>query len=344
MPDRIDYLEQLRRRVKGSNPEEPIGQEVEFIETPPMAKYLGYDLRGKKGKIVADLGYGVVRVSVPDIPRTITADIFRDVKRQSNPSVPKTRVSSLGFAELELPVARAVEALVGEGTLSSGFHEKLNQRWTIVFEGIVIPKVAMAAQKAGLEVSYREEPKGTGHYFTDVSLPHVGKEEIGKATTAFNKFAELYEREAGQVRSKNPGMITDVDTCLKDLADWYIRNRRGITEPELESILLKHCGSEAEIVKFTKFLESEPGQMRFKTLLRELRMSALELTAGLTLTQARQMKFLKELAPYVTVEVACQTCHIGPEYRSAAGARAFILEHIGHATWVKYGEKEIGGR
>lgn len=64
-------------------------------------------------------------------------------------------------------------------------------------------------------------------------------------------------------------MITDVDTCLKDIADWYVRNRREITPPELQPILLKHCGSEAEAEKFTEFLETEPGQLRFKTLLRE---------------------------------------------------------------------------
>ena len=64
-------------------------------------------------------------------------------------------------------------------------------------------------------------------------------------------------------------MKTDVDTALKDIADWYIKNRRSITEPELESILLKHCEDEAEIQKFVKFLETEPGQLRFKTLLRE---------------------------------------------------------------------------
>ena len=64
-------------------------------------------------------------------------------------------------------------------------------------------------------------------------------------------------------------MITDVDTCLKDIADWYVRNRREITPPELQPILLKHCESEAEAEKFQKFLETEPGQLRFKALLRE---------------------------------------------------------------------------
>jgi len=63
-------------------------------------------------------------------------------------------------------------------------------------------------------------------------------------------------------------MITDVDTCLGDIAFWYIRNRREITNPELEAILLKHCGTEAEVQKFIKFLETEPAQLRFKALLK----------------------------------------------------------------------------
>jgi len=62
---------------------------------------------------------------------------------------------------------------------------------------------------------------------------------------------------------------TDVDTCLKEIADWYIKNRRWITQANLESILRKHCESETELQKFIKFLETEPGQLRFKTLLRE---------------------------------------------------------------------------
>lgn len=57
-------------------------------------------------------------------------------KRGDAMKIPTTRVSALGFQELELPVARAVEALVGEKPISSGFHEKLNQRWTIVFRDI----------------------------------------------------------------------------------------------------------------------------------------------------------------------------------------------------------------
>jgi len=64
-------------------------------------------------------------------------------------------------------------------------------------------------------------------------------------------------------------MKTDVDTCLKEIADWYIQNRRDITVPELEAILLKHCEDEAEVRKFINFLETEPGQLRFKTHLKE---------------------------------------------------------------------------
>jgi hypothetical protein len=64
-------------------------------------------------------------------------------------------------------------------------------------------------------------------------------------------------------------MITDVDTALKDIADWYVKNRRSMTEADLEPILKKHCESEAEVRKFAAFLGTDPGQLRFKTLLKE---------------------------------------------------------------------------
>lgn len=105
--------------------------------------------------------------------------------------IPKTFVTSLGF-EVELPVAMAVETLVGESPISSGFHGALNQRWTIVFRGKVTPRAIKTAKMAGLEVGYREMVKGTGQYLTDISLPDVGITEIEKATEVFNKFAELY--------------------------------------------------------------------------------------------------------------------------------------------------------
>lgn len=71
-----------------------------------------------------------------------------------------------------------------------------------------------------------------------------------------------------KLSSPNP-MITDVDTALKEIADWYVKNRREMMPDELEPILMKHCGTEAEVEKFIKFLETEPGQLRFKTHLRE---------------------------------------------------------------------------
>ena len=64
-------------------------------------------------------------------------------------------------------------------------------------------------------------------------------------------------------------MKTDVDAALWDIADFYIKNRRPITEPELEAILKRHVENDAELRRFLSFMESEPGQMRFKTLLRE---------------------------------------------------------------------------
>lgn len=66
-------------------------------------------------------------------------------------------------------------------------------------------------------------------------------------------------------------MKTDVDTCLRELADWYIQHRRNITLAEMTPILQKHCGSEAEVQKFIGFMETGPGQARFRTLLRERR-------------------------------------------------------------------------
>lgn len=97
-------------------------------------------------------------------------------------------------------------------------------------------------------------------------------------------------------------MITDVDTCLRDLADWFVRNRRGITEPELEALLMKHCGTEAEVQKFSKFLETEPGQLRLKTLLRERRgpkperkfkMGQIVITRGVNELVATNVEFSK---------------------------------------------------
>lgn len=64
-------------------------------------------------------------------------------------------------------------------------------------------------------------------------------------------------------------MKTDVDSCLKDIADWYVKNRRSMTEADLGPILKKRCENEAEVRKFVAFLGTDPGQTRFKIHLRE---------------------------------------------------------------------------
>ncbi|MFA5186456.1 MAG: ArdC family protein [Patescibacteria group bacterium] len=63
-------------------------------------------------------------------------------------------------------------------------------------------------------------------------------------------------------------MKTNVDACLKELAAWYARNRREMLQPEFDAILAKHCQSEAEMANFAKFLNSQPGEEKFKTLLK----------------------------------------------------------------------------
>jgi len=64
-------------------------------------------------------------------------------------------------------------------------------------------------------------------------------------------------------------MKTDVDACLNEVADWFIKNRRQITPKDIDPILRRHCESEDEVKKFISFLETESGQLRFKILLRE---------------------------------------------------------------------------
>ena len=110
------------------------------------------------------------------------------------PAIPTTRLSAFGGAEVELPVAKAVEATFDEGSASSGFHESLNQKWTIVYKE-PSQKLLNSAKKAGLEISTREAPKGSGQIFTDVSLPNVTVEQIDKATEVFNSFADIYAGE-----------------------------------------------------------------------------------------------------------------------------------------------------
>ncbi len=117
---------------------------------------------------------------------------LRRVAEDIRVEIPETYM--FGFSmKIEMPVAVAVEHLINESPVSSGFHSSLNQRWTMVFAGKVSPKVASAAKEAGLEV--KERIPTAKILFTDISLPNVRKEECNKATKAFDKFAERYSGE-----------------------------------------------------------------------------------------------------------------------------------------------------
>lgn len=237
------------------------------------------------------------------------------IYESSNPEIPKTRVTSLGFAELELPVARAVEVLVEERPVSSGFHEKLNQRWTVVFWDIVKPKVAMAAQKAGLEVSFREAPIGTGHYFTDISLPNVGKEEIKKATAVFNRFAELYEA--------NPGGGSMDEIRAKQIAE-----EAGVTAASLVgSQIAKEVAKQQE-----ESLHGSPITERGKVILGEPPLCYdFRGTRSWVLTRAWQI-MEKEKRPSLPVGEAWsdvrRVCAMSPERVEAKKAELCELPHM----------------
>ena len=110
----------------------------------------------------------------------------------------------------------------------------------------------------------RNRPPGIGPGYFTLIEGGFREFEAGDRAWLYGVTWGIYEKTEGG----NP-LITDVDTCLREIADWYVKNRREITETELKAILWKHCESEAEVKKFIKFLETESGQMRFKTLLRE---------------------------------------------------------------------------
>ena len=66
-------------------------------------------------------------------------------------------------------------------------------------------------------------------------------------------------------------MRTDVDTCLKEIAQWYINHKNEISPQELESIVRKHCVSKTETSDFIMFLGTDRAIITFKTLLREMK-------------------------------------------------------------------------
>jgi len=116
----------------------------------------------------------------------------------SMPEIPTTVMTMFEpAARIELPVVNAVSALRDENIISSGFHEKLNQRWTIIFKGDISQKAKDAAKKAFLDVSVRTTRGGS--IWTDVSLPEVGVTELGRAEEAFDDFAEFYSGKKPEV-------------------------------------------------------------------------------------------------------------------------------------------------
>ena len=62
--------------------EQLLGRQVTFKDTPSMLKYYGQDIRGATGYIIIDCGYGIVRVKLNSLDRTVTADLFRDIERK----------------------------------------------------------------------------------------------------------------------------------------------------------------------------------------------------------------------------------------------------------------------
>ena len=69
-----------------------------------------------------------------------------DIKPKEEPiTTPTTKITSLGMTEIEVPVAKAVEATATkEGAVSSGFHSDLNNQWTIVYKGEVSESLKVA--------------------------------------------------------------------------------------------------------------------------------------------------------------------------------------------------------
>jgi len=131
---------------------------------------------------------------------------------EEDASIPRAKIEELPMFHVEKPVAKAVKALIHEGTVSSGFHFNFSKEftgidpcWAIVFKGRTSRKIERAAKKAGLEINYRGIPSGDSKIHiksvTDVYLPGVGKTEIEKATKIFDRFADEYSRLSKKVAS-----------------------------------------------------------------------------------------------------------------------------------------------
>ncbi len=161
---------------------------------------LGYTFDEATGTYVKNvLGGKVPTMKAEDVMFKIAGESPVTPKTKTGLPVSKTFVSELGY-DVELHVARALEILNlgGENTISSGFHTKLyGGKWMIILREVTgylhAPSQAVftAAKKAGMNIIVRN---GDVQRFYDIILPDVAKDEIDRATEAFDSFGKEYAR------------------------------------------------------------------------------------------------------------------------------------------------------
>jgi bifunctional non-homologous end joining protein LigD len=123
--------------------------------------------------------------------------------------LPSIKSPSLPGSMLEKPTYKAVEELMSEDPISSGWHSgfdndfnQLEPCWAIIFDGKLSSKAIKAAEGAGLKVKERTgRIYGPDHVLTDVYLPNVGRTNYSKASAVFNKFSDLYKGSGKKVAS-----------------------------------------------------------------------------------------------------------------------------------------------
>jgi len=123
----------------------------------------------------------------------------------TNEDLSVTEVKSLPGSPIEKPVAKAVQALMAENPVSSGWHSHfspkfngLHPSWAIVFDGGLSGKARKAAKAARLDINIRGR-------MVDVYAADVPRDDLEQATKLFNKFAEEYKalsRKASAILSR----------------------------------------------------------------------------------------------------------------------------------------------
>jgi hypothetical protein len=71
-------------------------------------------------------------------------------------------------------------------------------------------------------------------------------------------------------------MRTNIEACLSEIADWYIKNRMIFDSTELHNIIRKHCNFENEVQYVIEYLGTEKGKSHFKRVLTERTTKATE--------------------------------------------------------------------